>query len=564
MTQEEALDILKMGYSAFLTGEAGTGKTHVLNAYIRWLHEHDIEPAITASTGIAATHIDGATIHSWSGIGIQEQMSPYMLDQMEQKKSLWQRFENTRILIIDEISMLSGNFLDMCDQVCRHMKRNDAPFGGMQMVFSGDFFQLPPVTRDGSPPRYAFASAAWRELEPVTCYLSKQYRQKDAAFYDLLSSIRKREITQETRDLLLSRKSKESSERQLTRLFTHNVDVDSRNEEELARLPGEEEIFFMQTRGRKQYVESLVRGCLAPQELRLKKRAEVMFVKNDVQGQYVNGTQGIVVAFEQGVPVVKTRAGHTIRAMPQSWKREEDGKVLGEIIQVPLRLAWAITVHKSQGMTLDEAEMDLGNSFVPGQGYVALSRVRSLSGLYLRSLNEVALSVDEYVSSQDDKFRDHSRRAIARLQKLGAQKIAKRKERFITDCGGSVESVSQEAREEKRAIERVPTREQTRRLLAQGLTLEGTAEARGLTLGTIIGHAEDILQQGADTDGIDFAYLAPRPKIKKAVETAVAKSKSGFDYLSPVKIRLAKQGHALSYDDLRAIRLYLWTQKEVK
>ena len=145
MTQKEALDILKMGHNVYLTGEAGAGKTHVLNQYIEWLREHDIEPAVTASTGIAATHLGGGTIHSWSGIGVRESINDAELDRMEQKRPLWKRLNETRVLIIDEISMLSGEFFDMTNQILRYIRRNEAPFGGMQIVCSGDFFQLPPV-----------------------------------------------------------------------------------------------------------------------------------------------------------------------------------------------------------------------------------------------------------------------------------------------------------------------------------------------------------------------------------------------------------------------------------
>lgn len=560
MTQGEALDILKMGYSAFVTGEAGTGKTYVLNAYIRWLREHGIEPSVTASTGIAATHIEGVTIHSFSGIGIRDRITPFDLEMMEQRKSLWQRFERARVLIVDEISMLSGDFLDMCDKVCRHMRRKDVPFGGLQVVFSGDFFQLPPITKDDAAPTYAFDSQAWQSLEPVTCYLSKQYRQGDDAFYSVLSSIRKRQITPEIRLLLANRKNSPDRKENLTRLFSHNVDVESRNEQELARLPGKEETFFMQTKGRKLHVESLIRGCLAPEVLRLKKGAEVMFVKNDPAGNYVNGTQGTVLGFEHGVPHVRTRAGRTIRATPQSWKREEEGRVLGEILQIPLRLAWAITVHKSQGMTLDEAEMDLGSAFVPGQGYVALSRVRTLEGLYLQNFNEMALAVDEYVASKDEQFRAHSRRAADRLGEFGAQEIGKRQEKFIVACGGSVSQISPAAREARKLKERVPTLEQTRRLLAQGLTLREAAKIRGFTVGTILGHAENLLREKADTAGMDFSYLAPSRKIQ--ADVAKALQKKGFEYLTPVKRALESQGHNISFDKLRAIRLYtIWMQK---
>jgi len=143
MTQQEALDILKIGHSVYLTGEAGTGKTYVLDKYITWLQEHEIEHAVCASTGIAATHLQGVTIHSWSGIGIKEGIEEYDLERMEQKRPVWNRLNEAKVLIIDEISMLSGEFFDMLDQVLRHIRRNESSFGGMQVVCSGDFFQLP-------------------------------------------------------------------------------------------------------------------------------------------------------------------------------------------------------------------------------------------------------------------------------------------------------------------------------------------------------------------------------------------------------------------------------------
>jgi ATP-dependent DNA helicase PIF1 len=556
MTQEQALDILKMGYSAYLTGEAGTGKTYALNSYIFWLREHGIEPAVTASTGIAATHLSGATIHSWSGIGVRDFLSDFDLDRMEQKKNLWKRFEETSVLIVDEISMLSGEFLEMLDKVCRHMKRIEAPFGGIQVVFCGDFFQLPPISRGDSRAPYAFESQGWQGLNPVTCYLNKQYRQSDEDFSSILSAIRRREDMAKVRDTLANRKTS-PTKRQITRLFTHNIDVDALNEKQLSELSAKEYIFEMHARGRKNYVETLTRGCLAPQTLRLKMGAEVMFVKNDQAGKYVNGTQGRVVGFAPDfikTPIIRTRAGKKIYASPQTWQIEEKDKVVAEILQVPLRLAWAITVHKSQGMTLDEAEMDLSRSFVPGQGYVALSRVRSLEGLYLSGINDMALAVDEYVSRQDQAFVEHSRSASHRLAKLGEEEVQKRHEKFILSCGGSVKAVSQADKEFVRRKERVPTKEQTRQFLEQKLTLRETAEKRGLALSTIIGHAEELVKEGAT---LDFAYLAPSSKLAKDVQAIVAKSKTGFDFLSPIKSRLEGRGHRVSYDNLRLIRLYI-------
>src|SRR3989344_4491006 len=331
MTQQQALDILKMGHSVYLTGEAGSGKTHVLSQYVAWLREHDLEPAITASTGIAATHLEGSTIHSWSGIGVREDITAFDLERMEQKRSLWSRFQDTHVLIIDEISMLSAEFFAMCDRVLRHMRRTEAPFGGMQVVCSGDFFQLPPVTKNGLDFQYVFESSSWGELNPLVCYLEEQHRHGEGTFLEVLSAIRQQEVTQEMQEVLLARKDAELGEASpITRLYTHNRDVDAINEERLSHLPGAPEAFAMQKAGRKEYVEALARGCLAPETLRLKKGAEVMFVKNDPGHQYFNGTRGHVVGFRDKAPLVKTRDGRIVQAFPVSWKREDERVVEGD------------------------------------------------------------------------------------------------------------------------------------------------------------------------------------------------------------------------------------------
>ncbi|OHA62673.1 MAG: hypothetical protein A3E07_01100 [Candidatus Wildermuthbacteria bacterium RIFCSPHIGHO2_12_FULL_45_9] len=560
MTQQEALDILKMGHSVYLTGEAGSGKTYVLNQYIEWLCQHEIMPSVTASTGIAATHLGGTTIHSWSGIGVREKILPFDLERMEQKKSLWERLHEARVLIIDEISMLSGEFFDMVDQVTRHIKRKDMPFGGMQVVCSGDFFQLPPVAKEELPRSYAFQSKGWREMNLLVCYLNEQHRQGDKDFLRILSAIRNQRMADEEYRFLEARLHvRPKDEEHITRLYTHNRDVDAINEERLAILQGEEKSFAMQTAGKDQYVESLTRGCLAPEILRLKVGAEVMFVKNEPGGQYVNGTRGKVIGFESRGVLVKTREGKTVVATPASWKREEDGKVLAEITQVPLRMAWAITVHKSQGMTLDEAETDLSQCFVPGQGYVALSRVRSLDGLYLRGLNDMALMVDDRVAAVDVLFRKRSSLAQERLLQVGKKGIQERHELFIHSAGGSVEPKKRHKERRSAKKPRVSTLEATRKLLENGVSLEQAAEERNLTLSTIIHHAEQLLQEGMR---LEFDNLAPEKRVLSVLEKAAGEHT--FEKLAPVRQYLAEHGIRMSYDDLRLARLYFWTRGKKK
>ena len=179
MTQKDALDILKMGYNCYITGAAGSGKTHLLNEYIKFLKNKGVEAGITASTGIAATHMGGTTIHSWSGLGIRDNLTEYDLEDLESKKYLYDRFKNTDVLIIDEVSMLHHFRLDLIERIARHLKRNQLPFGGMQVILCGDFFQLPPVSRVGERESlFSYKSETWKKLNLKICYLEEQHRHK--------------------------------------------------------------------------------------------------------------------------------------------------------------------------------------------------------------------------------------------------------------------------------------------------------------------------------------------------------------------------------------------------
>ena len=214
MTQAEALAILKTGANVFLTGEPGSGKTHTVNQYVAWLRARGIEPAITASTGIAATHIGGFTIHSWSGIGVRRDLTKYDLDRIGQNRNVVRRVGNARILIVDEVSMLSARTFSMVDAVCREIRRSQEPFGGLQTILVGDFFQLPPVNKRNedediqeslSPKthreQFAFFAPAWGALNPIVCYLSEQHRQEDAAFLEFLSAVRHAAVAEPLREI---------------------------------------------------------------------------------------------------------------------------------------------------------------------------------------------------------------------------------------------------------------------------------------------------------------------------------------------------------------------------
>ena len=406
MKQKEALAILEAGHNVLLTGPAGSGKTFLLNKFVDYLKKKKIGVAITASTGIAATHIGGRTIHSWAGIGIKESLSAKEINSLIKKPYLKKQFEKIQVLIIDEISMLHAHRLDMVDRVCQAFKKNPLSFGGIQVVMSGDFFQLPPISRGQAEAEFVYKADVWSKMDLRICYLDEQHRQNDQTMIKILQNLRQNKVDLETIKLLNGRMGQtKSTKAKPIRLFTHNADVDEINNLELEKIKAPSFSYQMRAEGEKKLVESLKKNCLAPNELVLKKGALVMFVKNKFKDEeviYVNGSTGVVVGFaEHDYPIVLLNSGREIIAEPDSWTIDDENKILAKINQIPLRLAWAITVHKSQGMTLDAAEIDLSRSFGYGMGYVALSRLKSLDGLYLSGINEMAYKVDPQISAYD-------------------------------------------------------------------------------------------------------------------------------------------------------------------
>lgn len=456
MKQVEAFDILKSGYNVFLTGAPGSGKTFLLNKYIEYLKKNYATVSVTASTGIAATHMGGVTLHSWSGIGIKEELDEREIKSICEKSYLRKRIKNTGVLIIDEISMIKASQFEAVNKICQYIKRSSRPFGGIQVVCSGDFFQLPPVNRPAPTPEieqgellprrdltteFVTESPIWKNMDMKVCYLDEQFRTKDKQLTKILNHIRDSEA-EKSKDLLFDiYKSKKFPKGVLTKLYTHNMDVDSINYEELGKIKGKEYYFQMTSRGNPVVADILKKSCLAPEKLILKEGAEVMFIKNNFDAGYVNGTQGQVIGFGAGdMPIVKTHEGKKITLKYADWMIEEfseTGKmsILAGISQIPLRLAWAITVHKSQGMNLDSAEIDLSKCFLEGMGYVALSRLKSLKGLKLMGINNLAFCVNKKAVDLDKNFRKLSKLASAELKKTGKTATTKRQKLFIKYLG---------------------------------------------------------------------------------------------------------------------------------
>ncbi len=560
MTQEQAFQIMKTGVNIYLTGSAGSGKTYLLNKYISYLQSHDIPVAVTASTGIAATHMNGMTIHSWSGIGIKNFLGEKELEQLEDKKYLWKRFEKARVLIIDEVSMLHGSQLEMVEKVCRRFKRNDKSFGGLQVILSGDFFQLPPISKinEENESGMVFASKSWQILNPAICYIEEQHRQEDDTLLEILNTIRSGEMQEKHYELLRSRiGAKLKSDAKATKLYTHNINVDDINNIELSLINNEERISIMTSTGPEPLVEILKKSCLAHEKLKLKVGAEIMCIKNNFENGYVNGSRGKIIGFEKegGNPIIELYNGRKISLKPEIWAIEEDGKVKASVSQIPLRLAWAITIHKSQGMSLDNAEIDLTKSFSYGMGYVALSRVRTLEGISLVGFNAEALRVDPKVLEFDQDLKNQSFQNELLFKKLKNDEQKKLEEDFILKLGGTIISGNKKIKNKRIVETKVPTILITKELLDKGYSVKEIAKERNLTQGTITHHIEEIVSQYPETN---IVHIRPQQKHIDLVKTINKKLKGDeIGRLNPIKLILEKEGYKMSFEEIRIAKLFI-------
>lgn len=390
--QESAVTHILNGENVFISGNAGSGKTFLL----RYLKTVVPNLHITASTGIAAVHVGGQTIHSWCGIGT----GTLPADKILFCRKVVSRVKYAKILAIDEISMISADTFELISDTLKLLRKNDAPFGGIQLILFGDFFQLPPVSGN-----FCFTSPVWAELALTNVILRKSFRQVDETFINLLNCMRSSELDQEHINLLTERTGvKCTDEISPIKLVSHNAQADKINKLELEKIQNLPKVFTAKYKGSDQTkVSFLKKNCLAHEVLVLKVGAHVMMLRNTYSEQgIINGSTGVVTDFDPW-PVVKFENGIELQITPEKWTSERYDDSLAKVVcdasmeQIPLILAWAITIHKSQGMTLSKIRCDLSKVFVHGQSYVALSRVKSLEGLYIDDIDFNKISVSESV-----------------------------------------------------------------------------------------------------------------------------------------------------------------------
>jgi ATP-dependent exoDNAse (exonuclease V) alpha subunit len=570
MKQETALKLLKAGENVFLTGSAGAGKTYTLNQYINYLKARKVPVAITASTGIAATHMNGMTIHTWAGIGIKDFLSDADLKNMKERKYLKEHLENAQVLIIDEISMLHAKQLNLVNQVLKYFKESDEAFGGIQVIVAGDFFQLPPVGKNDERNRdkFCFMSDAWVEAKFRVCYLTEQHRQGNDYLNDILNAIRSQSITAEHLQALEQTRQQEIGET-YTRLYTHNMDVDAINFKHLNAIEADERQFEAVCDGNDKLIETLKSSVRAPENLTLKKNAKVMFVKNNFDMGYINGSLGEVIGFEEDddhgiLPKVKLTDGTVLLVAPETWSVDNDaGKTIASFQQIPLRLAWAITIHKSQGMTLEAAEINLAHTFEKGQGYVAISRLKALSGLKLLGINEQALELDSLAIKADRRFQELSTEAENHFEAID---LMPQHKAFIRHCGGTLNETEIQRNEKKIAKSggktnyATATLDETRELFVEGYEIQDIAVERGLTPATIINHLAKLHKE----QGLDISVAHPGEEVVEQVRKIYKRlmkrqSPEHFSEDGVIKLRPIVEATTprMGYDQVRLALLFV-------
>jgi ATP-dependent DNA helicase PIF1 len=401
--QLKALSLLEDGKSVFLTGPGGVGKTSVLKFFT---NNTTMNIAITSTTGTSSLLINGTTLHSFLGIGLGKESVSKLVERITSHNWLVNRWRLLECLVIDEISMMNPILFDKLEEVARILRKSNEPFGGIQLVLSGDYLQLPCI----GTMNFCFQAKSWNDCVPNVVYLDEIIRQGDKKFQNCLNSIRIGNITQDVKDLLNTRVGvslKNDYGIKPTKLYSKNIHVERDNNIELDKLAQEGREFYayemsidipVELRKNKEYiVKKFTKFCPVAKHIELCIGAQVMLVKNiDLTHGLANGSRGVIMGFDSSssMPIVRFLNGEERIICMEKWEMDERNKRVLRAYQIPLRVAFSLSIHKCQGCSLDYAEIDLSDVFEYGQAYVALSRVKTLSGLSIISIDYDCIQAD--------------------------------------------------------------------------------------------------------------------------------------------------------------------------
>lgn len=394
--QQSAFEFMKSGKNVFLTGPGGSGKSYLLKIFINWFSNKD-KIFVTSTTGLSSILIDGMTIHRYSGIGTGDKDVETLYKKIIKMKNLKTRWLNTEVLIIDEISMLDPDIFDKLEILARKIRKNEKPFGGIQIILSGDFLQLPPVKSTN----FCFESFSWDMVVDKVFYFDKILRQSDTKLQLILNNIRIGVINNDVKELLNSRLSMSLDNKngiEPTLLFSKKNMVSTYNEDKLNKLISDGKENYLYTsyyefskniceKSKEYYVELINIQYNIDDKLQFALHSQVMLTINMPEHELANGSRGIIISFSQNIPTVQFLNGIVLDIKPHEYVIEEGGDIIKKF-QIPLMLSWAITIHKAQGMSLELVKTDIGNSiFEYGQAYVVLSRIKNIEGLSLINID---------------------------------------------------------------------------------------------------------------------------------------------------------------------------------
>lgn len=535
--QTKALDILERQGNVFLTGAAGTGKSYLLGRYLAGKPTEAFP--VVASTGAAAVIIGGRTFHSFFGLGIMEGGIEETVHRALRSRKLTHRLQAAVCVVIDEISMLSGATLMAAERIARLARNKDEPWGGLRIIAVGDFAQLPPVTPGATQKDWAFLHPVWKDSAFVPALLDTVMRTKDSDFLDILNFVRAGTVNDEVRAFLDAHTGYATDDTEGTRLYAHRARADEFNKRKLDAIAGTPRSFETQYEGEARALESAKRAMPIPDVLQIKEGALVMMRKNDMNEPqlYVNGSLGWIRRIEDDELTVELLGGDVVEVQKQVFSYlDGDGNVLVSAWNFPVTLAWATTIHKAQGASLDSLIVDLSALWEPGQAYVALSRVRSAHSLYVERWTPSSIRAEPLVTRLYDAMAEEMGAYVPRP--LFTFETRTQEERLPQEERAEGERQAGKTRQKRAAL--------IREMLAECAPLESIVTRAGVKPDRVLLYIEEFLAEG----------LPVRPQYLAENVRDVGRIREAFEECGTERLKPAFEalGGRVPFTTLRLVR----------